>query len=256
MNKAGSLSNPSVVVDLSKFQTWEEAQNELKSSIQSRKAFWGDVALTLRFADFVISEKEATELKNLLTEEGILVRQIQTNSSFSWKHLKDQGFEVQAIPTLKPMSIGGSGIRLIKESRTTKKAPLEDLLPPNSQEGRTAYIGLHENVALRSGSLISFDGNIVILGDVNPGCQIRATGSIMVFGKLCGSVHAGFAVTDETELQKVFVKALKMGSPLQISIGDYSACSSPEHDKYAKHKVYPETARVIDGRIWRISDFE
>lgn len=256
MNKSSSLKNSSVVVDLSKFSAWEESRAELQSLIQTRRSFWGDVSLILRFADFAILEKEAEELDKLLKESNISVNQIQTNSTTSWKHLQEKGFEVNAIPAAKPISGGSSGIRLIKESRSVKQTVLETSLPPNSYEQKTIYIGLHENVALRSGNLISYDGNIVILGDVNPGCQIRATGSIIVFGKLCGSVHAGFAVNDEDEVQKLFVKALKMGDPLQISIGDYSACSSSENDKYSRHKIYPETARVIDGRIWRISDFE
>jgi hypothetical protein len=50
------------------------------------------------------------------------------------------------------------------------------------------------------------------------------------------------------------VKALKMVDPLQISIGDYSACSSGEMN--ANRRLYPETAKIIDGRIWRISDFD
>jgi septum formation inhibitor MinC len=75
-----------------------------------------------------------------------------------------------------------------------------------------------------------------------------------VYGKLSGSAHAGFGCTDEEKLQTICVKALKMVDPLQISIGDYSACSSGEMN--ANRRLYPETAKIIDGRIWRISDFD
>jgi septum site-determining protein MinC len=34
-------------------------------------------------------------------------------------------------------------------------------------------------------------GNVVILGDVNPGAEITATGDIIVLGRLGGLAHAG-----------------------------------------------------------------
>lgn len=46
---------------------------------------------------------------------------------------------------------------------------------------------------LRSGQTVSFDGNIVVMGDVNPGSEVLATGDIVVFGSLRGIAHAGSA---------------------------------------------------------------
>ncbi len=43
----------------------------------------------------------------------------------------------------------------------------------------------------RSGEIISYPGDIVIMADVNPGAQIIADGDILVFGKLRGFAHAG-----------------------------------------------------------------
>ncbi len=44
---------------------------------------------------------------------------------------------------------------------------------------------------LRSGQRVVFAGNVVVLGDVNPGAQVEADGDIVVLGHLRGSVHAG-----------------------------------------------------------------
>ena len=44
---------------------------------------------------------------------------------------------------------------------------------------------------IRSGQSISSDGNIVIVGDVNPGAEIIAKGDVTVWGILAGIVHAG-----------------------------------------------------------------
>lgn len=48
-----------------------------------------------------------------------------------------------------------------------------------------------ETHTVRSGQIIEFDGDILLLGDVNPGGTIRSTGSIYVLGNLRGIAHAG-----------------------------------------------------------------
>jgi septum formation inhibitor MinC len=70
---------------------------------------------------------------------------------------------------------------------------------------------------LRSGRLVSFDGNVVVLGDVNPGAMIEATGNVVVFGNLRGIVHSGAGGNKDT-----FVLALHF-SPTQLRIADVIA---------------------------------
>ena len=43
----------------------------------------------------------------------------------------------------------------------------------------------------RAGEVQRFSGNVVVVGNVNPGAQIIARGDILVFGKLRGLAHAG-----------------------------------------------------------------
>jgi len=45
--------------------------------------------------------------------------------------------------------------------------------------------------SLRSGTEEYFEGNVVILGDVNPSAKVSATGDILVMGALKGIAHAG-----------------------------------------------------------------
>lgn len=49
---------------------------------------------------------------------------------------------------------------------------------------------LHKN-SLRSGQFIHYNGNVIILGDVNPGAEIIAYGNVIVMGTIRGLVHAG-----------------------------------------------------------------
>lgn len=44
---------------------------------------------------------------------------------------------------------------------------------------------------LRSGASVKFNGHVIVEGDVNPGSEIIASGSIFIWGRLRGSVHAG-----------------------------------------------------------------
>jgi septum site-determining protein MinC len=44
---------------------------------------------------------------------------------------------------------------------------------------------------IRAGQQVYYDGDVVVIGDVNPGGEIIATGDIYVFGRLRGIAHAG-----------------------------------------------------------------
>lgn len=66
---------------------------------------------------------------------------------------------------------------------------------------------------LRSGNRLEYDGNIVVIGDVNPGALIRAKGNVIVLGFLNGTVYAG-----QDEDRDAFVGATHM-NPVQLVIG-------------------------------------
>lgn len=70
---------------------------------------------------------------------------------------------------------------------------------------------------LRSGQSISSDGNIVIIGDANPGSEIIAKGDITVWGILGGIAHAGSAGNNFAR-----IRALKMNA-IQLRIADVFA---------------------------------
>lgn len=70
---------------------------------------------------------------------------------------------------------------------------------------------------IRSGQSISSDGNIIVIGDVNPGAEIIAKGDITVWGILGGIAHAG---SDGNNYAKI--RALKL-NPVQIRIGEIFA---------------------------------
>lgn len=62
--------------------------------------------------------------------------------------------------------------------------------PPQQPQEQQEKAYLYEG-CLRSGDCLEHGGTVVVLGDVNPGAQIRAAGDVIVWGRLRGMAHAG-----------------------------------------------------------------
>ncbi|ASS74947.1 septum site-determining protein MinC [Tumebacillus algifaecis] len=67
---------------------------------------------------------------------------------------------------------------------------------------------------VRSGQVIDHDGDVVIIGDINPGGQVLATGDIFVMGTLRGMAHAGCKGNEDAIIAAVFFQ------PSQLRIHD------------------------------------
>src|SRR6056297_3955739 len=78
------------------------------------------------------------------------------------------------------------GYKDVKNIIFTSDVVKRDTVEVNN-EGETYLI----NRTLRSGQKIKKSGNVVIIGDINPGAEVIAGGNIIVFGKIRGVVHAG-----------------------------------------------------------------
>ncbi len=93
---------------------------------------------------------------------------------------------------------------------------------------------LHEGT-VRSGERISSNGNLCIIGDVNPGAIVSAEKNIYVWGKLLGIAFAGKGGN-----KHAFIASLYL-NPLQLRIADVIAIGPKDKPK----NYYPEIA-VID----------
>lgn len=93
---------------------------------------------------------------------------------------------------------------------------------------------------LRSGQRIQYNGNVVVLGDINPGAEIVCSGDILVLGSLRGVAHAGCNGNVEAS---VFAFRLE---PTQLRIANYIS-RSPDGD--VPQPTGPELARVVDNMI-------
>jgi septum site-determining protein MinC len=79
---------------------------------------------------------------------------------------------------------------------------------------------------------------VVVIGDVNPGAEVIAGGSVVVWGRLRGSVHAG-AEGDSAAV----VCALEM-DPIQVRISDKVLPSGKR-----KPKPQPEILRIQNNEL-------
>jgi septum site-determining protein MinC len=93
---------------------------------------------------------------------------------------------------------------------------------------------------VRSGQSVWFDGDIVVLGDVNAGAEVIASGDIVIVGTLRGTVHAGCRGNPGST-----VTALRL-EPTQLRVGEYAA-RPPDGERHTSRG--PETARVRDGVV-------
>lgn len=93
---------------------------------------------------------------------------------------------------------------------------------------------------IRSGQRIFYPGNVVVMGDVNPGGEVVAGGHVIVMGALKGMVHAG-AEGDESAVVIAFDL-----QPTQLRIAGYIARPPDKGDKPLRK---PEIARIQDGAV-------
>ena len=73
------------------------------------------------------------------------------------------------------------------------KKPKEEELKPEEHTKNEEHISALKVVynSMRSGQKVETEGDVLVLGHLNPGAEVIAGGSIIVAGRLLGVVHAG-----------------------------------------------------------------
>lgn len=135
--------------------------------------------------------------------------------------------------------IGGYGMHLDREP------PSVTLTNPVEQGEETTSPKQEDNTLLvrrtiRSGQRLHYDGNVVIMGDVNAGAEVVCTGDIIVLGSLRGVAHAGAEGRIEAT-----VYAFRF-EPTQLRIAHLI---SRAPDEKVPQLAAPEIARIVDDMI-------
>lgn len=93
-----------------------------------------------------------------------------------------------------------------------------------------------------AGQFISFEGNLVIIGDCHEGAEISASGDITIWGTLSGSAHAG-----KNGNEKCKIRALKMNAS-QLRIANCYV-KRPAGLEEGNVNSVPEEAMICKGEI-------
>ena len=124
---------------------------------------------------------------------------------------------------------------IVFEDKDVKDKESESKIFNGVYEGRTKFI----RKTVRGGQCVDFQGNIVIVGDVNSGAEVYAGGNIIVLGSIKGNVYAGVGGN-----RKAIIAAFAL-QPEILKIGDIITISPDDFEK----PKYPEVAKVKDDAI-------
>lgn len=125
-----------------------------------------------------------------------------------------------------------------EQDRSIEKPRMKLLYFKGLEEGMTKFY----KGTVRSGTLVSYEGNLVIIGDVNPGGEAIAAGNVIVMGSLRGMVHAGADGNKEA-----VVAALSL-QPTQLRIAD--VITRPPDTAEPRQGLLPEIAFVKDDLVY------
>ena len=96
----------------------------------------------------------------------------------------------------------------------------------------------------RSGEVIRYPGDVVVMADVNPGGEIIADGDILVFGNLRGFAHAG--ASGDTQATIV---ALNLDTH-RLQIGPYTGVDPKPKKRSKSNKNNPRIAYVRRSSVY------
>lgn len=196
----------------------EEARLELNERMQKHQDFYKGIRL-LDLCSDSLSERDIMELKLILRYKYDLI-------------VLDEELPPEIFQTNRPPK--EPEVENVKE-----EIPSEEVIAAMF-EGIDCGITKFVYGTIRSGREIYFDGNLVIIGDVNPGAIVSATGNVIVMGNFRGVAHVGANGNDEAIL------ACYNLQPIQVRIADRIAIKPDDETEASR---VPEIVRLVDGEV-------
>jgi septum site-determining protein MinC len=196
---------------------WPGLLDELEQRLSEKASFFKGGRVGLAVGPRQLTRPELEQVGAVLNRHNVTLWAVESEASGTQEAAAELGLEI------------GLGLP-VRGTTPPAAAPLS--------QGEAILV----QRTLRSGQVINHPGHVVVIGDVNPGAEIRAGGSVVVWGRLRGIVHAGLG---EGQGENAIVCALQL-SPPQLRIGDYIA-RSPADD--SDHELVPEMASVQGGQI-------
>ena len=115
---------------------------------------------------------------------------------------------------------------------------LDNILNINDKDLTFSRTNFHQGT-VRSGEYLDSPGDLLILGDVNPGAKVSAEGNIMIWGRLLGIAHAGSKGNSQATISALQLR------PVQLRIAKKVARGPKERPQLG----IAEQARIVSEEI-------
>jgi septum site-determining protein MinC len=194
---------------------WEDVRGSLLDEMDRQAGFLKGARVALDVGSHALKAVDLGTLRNALSEREVSLWAVLSSS----------------LTTEKTAQALGLATRLSKPRPEQEFRPLDTSV----QSGEKAVLVRR---TLRSGYSLQFAGHVVVIGDVNPGAEVIASGDVLVWGRLRGMVHAGAEGNEDA-----IVCALDL-IPTQLRIAGQIAIT-PQR----RGKPQPEMARLKDGLV-------
>lgn len=203
-----------LIINMREDCDYEVVLSQIEEKIVSARKFFNGASLAVKYRGKKLSRKQEGEIHDLLSAKtGADIKSFE-------KYVEEKkDFEIES--------------RKSRDKFKMKRIFFKDV-----EEGMTKFY----RGTVRSGQLIDYDGNVVVMGDVNPGGEIVATGNVVVIGSLRGMVHAGSDGNKDA-----MVVALSI-NPVQLRIAD--VITRPPDDKTDFDIQVPEIAYIKDDMMY------
>ena len=233
-----------------------------QSQLLSIKSLISSMVSELAFID---TDSEQTELSAL--NLGIIVSELTNEIEVETPEIEPEDIKIKefditpkdglSYELIEQEPVEEEKVEVIEKSEDELQAEdkLEELIDEENEQVSDKEAALHElsklptlylKQNLRSGQTMSFDGNIVLVGDANPGSEVIAKGDITIWGVLGGIAHAGARGNDFASIRALKINAIQ----LRIS-GFYARRPDSMNIPFIQrsNEFTPEVARVNNGEI-------
>jgi septum site-determining protein MinC len=223
---------------------FDAALVELAARLAERPEFYRGTAATAVVDEAGLDETQIERLRELLAGAGIDLAGVETSrpgEELARRRALRPRHDMKLSDAARSLVADFAGARAdIAERRKRGETSVRRTSHPVAVAPVPAPPGtLYHVGTLRGGQALHHDGNIVVVGDVNPGTELVATGDILVFGRLLGVAHAGAQGDASARVYALVLDATQLRIATCIAADEDARSPSSE----------PEVAFVRDGRI-------
>ncbi len=186
---------------------WPDVLMALRGQLEQGGSFFAGAQLVVDVGERALSEMQLGAMLKLMEEHGVQPATLAASARESRNAARAAGLQTRVAP------------------------PASAAPPPVAPEQEAMLL----TRTVRSGQVVRHQGHITLIGDVNAGAEVIAGGSVVVWGRLRGLVHAG-AFGDSSTV----ICALEL-RPTQLRIANLIARTPEDGGQPAP---IPEVARI------------